>query len=152
MHHLTQLEQPVSCKVFYYVPLYLFVCVLYSSFVQYKWRQWKPHRPGPQVSVSLIVTYSITEQVIYHSPPAGPLLLPSSPPGWMILSERVTPTSILSLLVCVVLLIGQLIIPNKAPTIKAHSPNSSIVLEVMHVFIELSLGVGWHTAVSVAVI
>lgn len=70
----------------------------------------------------------------------------------MILSERVTPTSILSLLVCVVLLIGQLIIPSKALTIKAHGTNSSIVLEVMHVFIDLSLGVGWHTAVSVAVI
>lgn len=46
----------------------------------------------------LIVTYNITEQVIYHSLPAGPPL-PSLPPGWMMLSELVTPTSILSLCV-----------------------------------------------------
>ncbi len=75
------------------------VCLPHSSFVQYRWRQWKPHRPGPQVSVSLIVTYNITEQVIYHSLPASPPL-PSLPPGWMMLSELVTATSILSLCVC----------------------------------------------------
>lgn len=88
-----------KCCFMFSLSLSISLCLPYSSFVQYRWRQWKPHRPGPQVSVSLIVTYSITEQVIYHSLPAGPPL-PSLPPGWMILSELVTSTSILSPFVC----------------------------------------------------
>lgn len=41
----------------------------------------------------LIVTYNITEQVIYHSLPGSPPV-PSLPPGWMMLSKPVTSPSI----------------------------------------------------------
>ena len=95
----TSLNSKLSHNVLFYSYV-LSLCLPHSSFVQYRWRQWKPHRPGPQVSVSLIVTYSIMEQVIYHSLPASPPL-PSLPPGWMMLSELVTSTSILCVCVCV---------------------------------------------------